>query len=145
MNYNYSIQNFIHKINIRPTQINLKYFDKNFHFQVSSILKISDEVHHEAPIKPRNLVNLRSSQLKLQVDSVSSIAISVLSSKTNVTVAVQNSVVSLEKHEFYYFHISISLRLFVIIILIQIQVSKVNFFNSLLFSLFIILGQPNII
>ena len=40
-----------------------------------------------------SLVNLRSSQLRLQVDKVDSISISVISSKTNVTVAVQNSVV----------------------------------------------------
>ena len=46
---------------------------------------------------PVNLVNLRSSQLRLQVDKVDSITISVISSKTNVTVAVQNSVVRFAK------------------------------------------------
>ena len=39
--------------------------------------------------------NLRSSQLRLQVESAASIAITAVSSKNNVTVSVQNSVVSL--------------------------------------------------
>ena len=38
--------------------------------------------------------NLRSSQLRLQVESAASIAITAVSSKNNVTVSVQNSVVS---------------------------------------------------
>jgi len=43
--------------------------------------------------KSVNLMNLRSSQLRLQVDSVNSISINVISSKNNVTVSVQNSVI----------------------------------------------------
>ena len=42
------------------------------------------------------MVNVRSSQLKLQVDSVNTISISVISSKNNVSISVQNTVVSTE-------------------------------------------------
>ena len=42
-----------------------------------------------------SLVNVRSSQLKLQVDNVNTITINVISSKNNVTISVQNTVVSL--------------------------------------------------
>ena len=47
---------------------------------------------------PSSLVNVRSSQLKLQVDNANDnkININVISSRNNVTISVQNSVVSPE-------------------------------------------------